>query len=71
MIKSLNNQTGDVRSRILTPALRSIFDYWNKKRGEQRFILRSQLEPSDIISLLPLVFILKVKLSVIKDIGTV
>jgi hypothetical protein len=51
----------DVRSRIRTPALRSLFDYWNKKRGEQRFILRSQLEPSEIAPLLPLLFILEVQ----------
>lgn len=51
----------DVRSRIRTPALHSLFDYWNKKRGEQRFMLRSQLEPREIASLLPLLFILEVQ----------
>lgn len=61
MTKSPSNQTADVRSRIRTPALRSLFDYWNKKRGEQRFILRSQLEPGEITPLLPLVFILEVQ----------
>lgn len=61
MTKSSSNQTADVRSRIRTPALRSLFDYWNKKRGEQRFILRSQLEPGEIAPLLPLVFILEVQ----------
>jgi hypothetical protein len=61
MTKSSSNQTADVRSRIRTPALRSLFDYWNKKRGEQRFMLRSQLEPGEITPLLPLVFILEVQ----------
>lgn len=61
MTKSPNNQTSDMRSRIRTPALLSLFDYWNEKRGEQPFMLRSQLEPSEIVSLLPLVFILEVE----------
>ena len=61
MTKSPTNQVSDVRSRIRTPALRSLFDYWDGKRGDQRFLLRSQLEPREIASLLPLVFILKVQ----------
>ncbi len=61
MIKSPRNQTADVRSRIRTPVLRSLFDYWNEKRGDQRFLLRSKLEPREIASLLPLVFILEVQ----------
>lgn len=61
MTKPPADQTADVRSRIRTPALRSLFDYWNKKRGKQRFILRSELEPGEITPLLPLVFILEVQ----------
>lgn len=61
MAKTPSNETSDVRSRIRTPALRSLFEYWNEKQGEQRFMLRSQLDPRDIASLLPLVFILKVQ----------
>ena len=60
MTKSPSNQVSDVRSSIRTPALRSLFDYWDEKRGDQRFLLRSQLEPREIVSLLPLVFILEV-----------
>lgn len=61
MTKPPSDQTADMHSRIRTPALRSLFDYWNEKRGEQRFILRSQLEPHEITPLLPLVFILEVQ----------
>lgn len=61
MAKLPADQTADVRSRIRSPALCSLFDYWNKKRGEERFILRSQLEPGEIAPLLPLIFILDVE----------
>ena len=44
-----------------TAELSSLFDYWNAKRGERRFILRSQLDPREITALLPLVFILDVQ----------
>ena len=61
MIKAPADQSADVRSRIRAPALLSLFDYWNKKRGGRRFILRSELEPGEIAPLLPLVFILEVQ----------
>ena len=61
MTRTPADHTAEVRSRIRTPALRSLFDYWNEKRGGQRFILRSQLKPGEITPLLPLVFILEVQ----------
>ncbi len=51
----------DVHVSPRTVELRSLFDYWNAKRGERRFILRSQLDPREIAALLPLVFILDVE----------
>lgn len=51
----------DFDLRPKTPQLRSLFDYWNRKRGRRPFILRSELEPREIMSLLPLIFILDVQ----------
>jgi len=47
--------------RPKTPQLRSLLDYWNRKRGRRLFIRRSELEPREIVSLLPLIFMLDVQ----------
>lgn len=51
----------DFDLRPKTPQLRSLLDYWNRKRGRRLFILWSELEPLEIAPLLPLIFILDVE----------
>ena len=47
--------------RPKTPQLGSLLGYWNRKRGHRLFILRSELEPREIVSLLPIIFMLDVQ----------
>lgn len=57
----INRGDMHLRSQLHSPELRSLFDYWDEKRGGQPFMLRSQLQPAEITALLPLVFILGVE----------
>lgn len=53
--------TGNFDLRPKTPQLRSLLGYWNRKRDRRLFILQSELEPREIVSLLPLICILDVE----------
>lgn len=46
---------------LKSPINRSSFDYWNKKRGKRRLPSRHDIDPAEIVEILPHVFLLDVQ----------
>lgn len=57
------SETGDGEAPLCprAPQMRALLDYWNRKRAGRPFILWSDLRPSEILPLLPVIFVLDIE----------